>query len=327
MQKKRIVSGMRPTGKLHLGHVHGALNNWRSLQDDYECFYFIADWHALTSEYEHTEIIRESTRDIIIDWISVGLDPNRSVFFIQSSIKEHAELHLIFSMVTPLSWLERNPTYKEQLKEMAQKNLYTYGFLGYPVLQAADILMYKANGVPVGEDQSPHVELTREIARRFNHFYGEVFPLPDVLLTPEAKILGIDRRKMSKGYDNAIFISDPKEVIEKRVSEMITDPQRARRSDPGRPDYCNVFTFHELYTAKEKVQEIDTACRKATIGCVECKQIMAASLNAALEPIRQKRRELEASPETIDAIMEAGNRKARKIARGTLEEVREVVKI
>jgi tryptophanyl-tRNA synthetase len=327
MQKKRIVSGMRPTGKLHLGHVHGALNNWRSLQDDYECFYFIADWHALTSEYEHTEIIRESTRDIIIDWISVGLDPNRSVFFIQSSIKEHAELHLIFSMVTPLSWLERNPTYKEQLKEMAQKNLYTYGFLGYPVLQAADILMYKANGVPVGEDQSPHVELTREIARRFNHFYGEVFPVPDLLLTPEAKILGIDRRKMSKGYDNAIFISDPKEVIEKRVSEMITDPQRARRSDPGRPDYCNVFTFHELYTAKEKVQEIDTACRKATIGCVECKQIMAASLNAALEPVRERRRELEASPETIDAIMEAGNRKARKIARGTLEEVREVVKI
>ena len=327
MQKKRIVSGMRPTGRLHLGHVYGALNNWRSLQDDYECFYFIADWHALTSEYERTEIIKESTRDIIIDWISVGLDPNRSVFFIQSSLKEHAELHLIFSMVTPLSWLERNPTYKEQLKEMAQKNLYTYGFLGYPVLQAADILMYKANGVPVGEDQSPHVELTREIARRFNHFYGEVFPLPEVLLTPEAKILGIDRRKMSKGYDNAIFISDPKEVIEKRVSDMITDPQRARRSDPGRPDYCNVFSFHELYTDTEKVREIDTACRNATIGCVECKQIMAASLNVALEPVREKRRELEASPQTIDAIMQEGNQKARKIARGTMEEVREAVKV
>ena len=327
MQKRRIVSGMRPTGKLHLGHVHGALNNWRSLQDDYECFYFIADWHALTSEYERTEIIKESTRDIIIDWISVGLDPKRSVFFVQSSIKEHAELHLVFSMVTPLSWLERNPTYKEQLKEMAQKNLYTYGFLGYPVLQAADILMYKANGVPVGEDQSPHVEVTREIARRFNHLYGEVFPLPEVLLTPEAKILGIDRRKMSKGYDNAIFISDPKEVIEKSVGEMITDPQRARRSDPGRPDYCNVFSFHELYTDKEKVQEIDAACRSATIGCVECKQTMAASLNAALEPVREKRRELEESPETIDAIMEEGNRKAQKIARDTMEEVREVVKI
>lgn len=327
MGKKRIVSGMRPTGKLHLGHVHGALNNWRTLQEDYQCFYFIADWHALTSEYEHPEIIKETTKDIIIDWISVGLDPEKSVFFIQSSIKEHAELHLIFTMVTPLSWLERNPTYKEQLKEMAQRNLYTYGFLGYPVLQAADILMYKAHGVPVGEDQSPHVELTREIARRFNHFYSNVFPLPEVLLTPEAKILGIDRRKMSKGYDNAIFISDSKEVIEKKVDEMITDPQRARRSDPGRPGYCNVFTFHELYTDKETVKEIDESCRKATIGCVDCKKIMAASLNLSLEPIREKRKELEANPRTIDTVIEEGNRKARKIAKSTMKEVREAVKI
>ncbi|UCG67702.1 MAG: tryptophan--tRNA ligase [Deltaproteobacteria bacterium] len=327
MGKNRIVSGMRPTGKLHLGHVHGALNNWRSLQEDYQCFYFIADWHALTSEYEHPEIIKETTKDIIIDWISVGLDPEKSVFFIQSSIKEHAELQLIFSMVTPLSWLERNPTYKEQLKEMAQRNLYTYGFLGYPVLQAADILMYKAHGVPVGEDQSPHVELTREIARRFNHFYSDVFPLPEVLLTPEAKILGIDRRKMSKGYDNAIFISDSKEVIEEKVDEMITDPQRARRSDPGRPGYCNVFTFHELYTEKETVKEIDESCRKATIGCVDCKEIMAASLNRSLEPIREKRKELEAHPRTIDTIIEEGNRKARKIAKSTMKEVREAVKI
>lgn len=327
MGKKRIVSGMRPTGKLHLGHVHGALNNWRTLQEDYQCFYFIADWHALTSEYEHPEIIKETTKDIIIDWISVGLDPEKSVFFIQSSIKEHAELHLIFTMVTPLSWLERNPTYKEQLKEMAQRNLYTYGFLGYPVLQAADILMYKAHGVPVGEDQSPHVELTREIARRFNHFYSNVFPLPEVLLTPEARILGIDRRKMSKGYDNAIFISDSKEVIEKKVDEMITDPQRARRSDPGRPGYCNVFTFNELYTDKETVKEINESCRKATIGCVDCKRIMAASLNLSLEPIREKRKELEANPRTIDTIIEEGNRKARKIAKSTMKEVREAVKI
>ena len=327
MGKKRIVSGMRPTGKLHLGHVHGALNNWRTLQEDYQCFYFIADWHALTSEYEHPEIIKETTKDIIIDWISVGLDPEKSVFFIQSSIKEHAELHLIFTMVTPLSWLERNPTYKEQLKEMAQRNLYTYGFLGYPVLQAADILMYKAHGVPVGEDQSPHVELTREIARRFNHFYSNVFPLPEVLLTPEAKILGIDRRKMSKGYDNAIFISDSKQVIEKKVDEMITDPQRARRSDPGRPGYCNVFTFHELYTDKETVKEIDESCRKATIGCVDCKRIMAASLNRSLEPIREKRKKLEANPRAIDTIIEEGNRKARKIAKSTMKEVREAVKI
>jgi len=307
--------------------VHGALNNWRSLQEDYQCFYFIADWHALTSEYENTEIIKKSTIDIIIDWITVGLNPEESVFFVQSSIKEHAELHLIFSMVTPLSWLERNPTYKEQLKEMAHKNLYTYGFLGYPVLQASDILMYKAHGVPVGEDQSPHVELTREIARRFNHFYSYVFPLPEVLLTPEAKILGIDRRKMSKGYDNAIFISDPKEVVNKKVSEMITDPQRARRSDPGRPEFCNVFTFHELYTDKEKVKEIDKGCRKASIGCVECKKIMASQLNKALSPIREKRAELEAHLSIIENIIDEGNKKARKFAQTTMEEVREVVKI
>ncbi|HUU41090.1 MAG TPA: tryptophan--tRNA ligase [Desulfatiglandales bacterium] len=327
MEKKKIVSGMRPTGRMHLGHVYGALNNWRSLQNDYQCFYFIADWHALTSEYQNTEIIRQSTRYIIIDWMAMGLDPEKSVFFVQSSIKEHAELHLILSMITPLSWLERNPTYKEQLKEMAQKDLYTYGFLGYPVLQAADILMYKANGVPVGEDQSPHVELTREIARRFNHLYSDVFPLPDTLLTPEAKILGLDRRKMSKGYGNAIFISDPEETVAKKVAEMITDPQRARRNDPGRPDYCNVFTFHELYTDKETVKEIKEACRKATIGCVECKKKMAYSLNKTLSPIREKIKKLEGKPETIDAIIDAGNDNARKIAKATMEEVREAVKI
>jgi len=327
MEIKRIVSGMRPTGRLHLGHVHGALNNWRALQKDYQCFYFIADWHALTSEYEHTEIIRQSTIDIIIDWITVGLSPEESVFFVQSNIKEHAELHLIFSMVTPLSWLERNPTYKEQLKEMAQRDLYTYGFLGYPVLQAADILMYKAHGVPVGEDQSPHVELTREIARRFNHFYTDVFPLPEVLLTQEAKILGIDRRKMSKGYDNAIFISDPDEVVDRKVGLMITDPQRARRSDPGRPSFCNVFAFHELYTDKETVKEIDEGCRKASIGCVECKEIMASNLNRALEPIRGKRRQLEADLHVIEDIIDEGNKKARSFAQTTMEEVREAVKI
>jgi len=327
MEKKRIVSGMRPTGSLHLGHVHGALINWRSLQKDYQCFYFIADWHALTSEYEHPEIIKESTRDIIIDWIAIGLNPEESVFFVQSNIKEHAELHLIFSMITPLPWLERNPTYKEQLSEMAQKNLYTYGFLGYPVLQAADILMYKAHGVPVGEDQSPHVELTREIARRFNHFYSNVFPLPETLLTPEAKILGIDRRKMSNSYNNAIFISESKEIVTKKVADMITDPQRARRSDPGRPDFCNVFTFHELYTDKEMLKEIDEGCRKASIGCVDCKKMMASNLNKALEPIREKRSELRANLKIVDNIIDEGNKRARKIAKNTMKEVREVVKI
>ncbi len=327
MEKKRIVSGMRPTGRLHLGHVHGALNNWRSLQKDYQCFYFIADWHALTSEYEHPEIIKESINDVLIDWIAIGLDPEESVIFVQSSIEEHAELHLIFSMITPLSWLERNPTYKEQLKEMAQKDLHTYGFLGYPVLQAADILMYKAHGVPVGEDQSPHVELTREIARRFNHLYSNVFPLPETLLTPEAKILGTDRRKMSNSYNNAIFISDSKETVTTTVADMITDPQRARRFDPGRPDFCNVFTFHELYTDKEKVKEIEEGCRSASIGCVECKQIMASNLNRALEPLREKRKELEANSQIIENIIDEGNKKAREIARNTMEEVREVVKI
>ncbi|MFO8162980.1 MAG: tryptophan--tRNA ligase [Thermodesulfobacteriota bacterium] len=327
MNKKRIVSGMRPTGRLHLGHLHGALNNWRSLQNEYNCFYFIADWHALTSEYEHTEIIKVSTRSIIIDWIAIGLDPKKSVFFVQSSIKEHAELHLIFSMVTPLSWLERNPTYKEQLTEISQKNLYTYGFLGYPVLQAADILMYKANGVPVGEDQSPHVELTREIARRFNYFYSNIFPLPDTLLTTEAKILGIDRRKMSKGYANAIFISDEKDMVSQKVANMITDPQRARKSDPGRPDFCNVFTFHELYSDEETVKEIAEKCQKASIGCVECKKKMAANLNEALDPIREKIRALESNPKIIDNIIDEGNAKARKIAKNTMQEVREVVKI
>ena len=327
MNKKRIVSGMRPTGKLHLGHLHGALNNWKNLQDDYDCFYFIADWHALTSEYADTKIIKGSIYDIIMDWISIGLDPEKATFFIQSDVKEHAELHLIFSMITPLPWLERNPTYKDQLKELSQKDIYTYGFLGYPVLQAADILMYKANGVPVGEDQAPHVEMTREIARRFNHLYAEVFPVPDVLLTPTSKILGLDRRKMSKSYDNAIFLTDSDDDIDRKVGQMITDPQRARRSDPGRPEVCNVFSFHEIYTDKETVKQIDKECRTAEIGCVDCKKIMASSLKKALEPIRVKRAELEADIDRVRDIIEQGNTRARTIARETMVHVRETVGI
>lgn len=327
MKEKRIVSGLRPTGKTHLGHLHGALNNWKKLQDDYECFYFIADWHALTSEYADTGIIKDSIYDIIIDWISVGLDPEISTFFVQSHIKEHAELHLIFSMITPLPWLERNPTYKEQLRELSQKDLYTYGFMGYPVLQAADILMYKAHGVPVGEDQAPHVEMTREIARRFNNFYQEVFPIPDVLLTPTSKLLGIDRRKMSKSYHNAIFLSDTSEKINEKVSQMITDPQRKRRADPGNPDVCNVFSFHEIYTPHEIVQQIDGDCRTAAIGCVDCKKIMAKNLNNALSPFREKRRELEADISKVRDIIENGDNRATSIARETMAEVREAVRI
>lgn len=326
--KKRIVSGMRPTGRMHLGHLHGALDNWKRLQKEYDCFYFIADWHALTSEYGDTEIIKASINDIIIDWISVGLDPELCTFFIQSHIKEHTELHLVFSMITPLPWLERNPTYKEQLKEITQKDLYTYGFLGYPVLQAADILMYKANGVPVGEDQAPHVELTREIARRFNHIYNKtIFPEPDTLLAPTSKLLGIDRRKMSKSYDNAIFLSDSDEEISSKVSAMITDPQRARKTDPGDPDICNVFSFHEIYTDEEKTKQINTDCRKAGIGCVECKKIMSKNLINFLGPIRAKRKELESNIGRVNEIIDESNRKARAIAEKTMEEVKEAINI
>jgi len=298
MKKKRIVSGMRPTGKLHLGHLHGALLNWKKLQEEFDCFYFIADWHALTSEYAHPDIIGESTYEIVIDWMSMGLDPERSTFFVQSDLVEHAELHLIFSMITPLPWLERNPTYKEQLQELSQKNVSTYGFLGYPVLQAADILMYKANGVPVGEDQAPHVELTREIARRFNHLYGPVFPEPDTLLTPTSKLLGLDRRKMSKSYGNSILLSEADDEIDRKVSRMITDPQRARKDDPGDPDVCNVFSFHEIYTDADTVKRIDGECRAAEIGCVACKKLMAESLKKGLAPIKEKRKELEAERRT-----------------------------
>ena len=327
MKKVKIVSGMRPTGKMHLGHLHGALLNWKELQEKYDCFYFIADWHALTSEYADPGIIRESTYDIIVDWISVGLDPEVSTFFIQSEIKEHAELYLIFSMITPLPWLERNPTYKEQLNELTQRDVFTYGFLGYPVLQAADILMYKANGVPVGEDQAPHVELTREIARRFNHLYKEVFPVPDVLLTPTSKLLGIDRRKMSKSYGNAILLTDTDEDIDRKVGRMITDPQRARRSDPGDPEICNVFSFHEIYSDEETTERIRRECPRAEIGCVDCKREMAKALKRGLEPIRARRRELESDMDLVKDIMAEGNRKSRAIARETMEQVREAVRI
>ena len=312
---------------MHLGHLHGALTNWKQLQEDYDCFFFIADWHALTSEYANTKVIKESIEDIIVDWISVGLDPDRATFFIQSKIKEHAELYLVFSMITPLPWLERNPTYKEQLRELEQKDLYTFGFLGYPVLQAADILLYKASGVPVGEDQAPHVELTREIARRFNHYYGPLFPEPDTLLAPTSKLLGLDRRKMSKSYNNAIFLTDSDEEIDKQVGRMITDPQRARRSDPGNPDICNVFSFHEIYTPGDVVRQIDGDCKTAAVGCVDCKKMMAANLRKALQPIRDKRSILESDMDRVRDIIDGGNQRARGIAEETMAEVKKALKV
>ncbi len=326
-EKKRILSGMRPTGPLHLGNLLGALANWVKMQDEYDCYFFIADWHALTSDYENTAAIEQNRREIILDWLSAGLTPEKSTLFVQSLVKEHAELFMFLSMITPVPWLERNPTYKEMIGELNNKDLSTYGFLGYPVLQAADIIIYRPYGVPVGVDQAPHVEITREIARRFNHFYGNVFPEPELILTETPKILGIDRRKMSKSYGNAIFLSDSPDEIRKKVSRMITDPQRARRSDPGNPDVCNVYDFHKLYTDPEMVKEIDQQCRTAGIGCVECKQKMAEGLIEALAPIRERRAYYEQRPELVQQIMVEGSNKARIKARETMELVREAVKI
>jgi tryptophanyl-tRNA synthetase len=325
--KKRILSGMRPTGPLHLGNYHGALANWVRLQEEYDCFFFVADWHALTSDYEKTDAIPGFITDILLDWLSVGLDPEKSTLFIQSRVKEHAELFLILSMITPVPWLERNPTYKDQIDQLSSKDLSTFGFLGYPVLQAADIIMYKPFGVPVGVDQAPHVEITREIARRFNYFYGPVFPEPEVVLTQTPKLLGLDRRKMSKSYGNAIFLSDSLETVASKVATMVTDPQRMRKSDPGNPDICNVYDFHKLYSPAEVVADVNRRCRSADIGCVECKRTMAKHLNAFLDPIRVQRRYYEERPGLVQEIITAGSDNARETARRTMGEVRAAIKL
>jgi tryptophanyl-tRNA synthetase len=325
--KKRVLSGMRPTGALHMGNYLGALSNWVGMQDQYDCFFFVADWHALTSDYEQPGHMEGFVREILLDWLSAGLSPEKSTIFIQSKIPEHAELYLILSMITPVPWLERNPTYKDQIIQLQNKDLSTFGFLGYPVLQAADIIMYKAHGVPVGIDQVPHVEITREIARRFNYLYGAVFPEPEAILTHTPKILGIDGRKMSKSYGNAIFLSDPPEQVRAKVMQMITDPQRARRSDPGNPEICNVYDFHKLYTQPQMTAEIGDQCRSAAIGCVDCKKAMAANLIQALAPIHERRRYYQEHPELIAEIIDAGNRKAGQMARQTMQEVRAALKI
>lgn len=318
---------MRPTGPLHMGNYLGALANWVGMQDQYDCYFFVADWHALTSDYEKPGPLTEYVRNMLLDWLSVGLSPDKSTIFVQSKVPEHAELYLILSMITPVPWLERNPTYKDQIVQINNKDLSTFGFLGYPVLQAADIIMYKANGVPVGVDQVPHVEITREIARRFNYLYGPVFPEPDAILTQTPKILGLDRRKMSKSYGNAIYLSDGPEEIAAKVMQMITDPQRMRRSDPGNPDICNVFEFHKLYTDPEHVRQIDHDCRSAEIGCVECKKIMAKKLTEALAPIWDKRHYYESNPDLVQQIMIDGSAEARKIAIETMAQVKNAIKI
>ncbi len=327
VQKKRILSGMRPTGQLHLGNLHGALANWVNIQDEYDCFFFIADWHALTSDYENTGSINEYVHEMMIDWLSAGLSPDKSTLFVQSLIPEHAELFLYLSMITPVPWLERNPTYKDQMVQISNKDLSTFGFLGYPVLQAADIIMYKANAVPVGIDQVPHVEITREIARRFNNFYGRIFPEPEAVLTKTSRILGLDRRKMSKSYDNAIYLADTEKEISAKVLRMITDPARKRKSDPGDPDICNVFEFHKIYSKKEEQESIADQCRNAGIGCVQCKNIMAKNLIEAMKPLQEKRNFYISKPELVDEMIFSGSKKARSVAKETMEQVRSAMKI
>ncbi len=412
----RIVSGMRPTGKLHLGHYFGVLKNWLKLQENNQCFFFIADWHALTNKYKETDSLKENIEEMIIDWLSVGLYPEKNILFIQSQVKQHAELSLLFSMITPKSWLELNPSYKdlkfnlyyqylkdfllgknikvlqtpppksldealeeatgkqknkifdEYLRELffrafynqkgidfkglkerliligvnkkvveeALKNLETgdigkdidtVGFLSYPVLQAADILIYKADAVPVGEDQLPHIELTREIARRFNNLYGKTFPEPKHILTEEAKLLGIDGRKMSKSYNNAIYLSEDSKSVEQKVLMMKTDPQRVKRTDAGNPDVCIVFSYHKLFTKEEIVKDIDNKCRKAEIGCVECKKILAKNINQFLEPISSNREEIKKNIDSYIDIFKEGSKKASEEAEKTMEEVRENMKL
>jgi tryptophanyl-tRNA synthetase len=320
-----IVSGMRPTGRLHLGHLHGALKNWVKLQDGFRCFFFVADWHALTTDYADTKGIRQSGIEMVADWLSVGLDPKRSVIFRQSDVKEHAELHLLLSMIVPVPWLERNPTYKEQVHELKERDLSTYGFLGYPVLQAADIVMYKANKVPVGVDQAPHVELTREIVRRFNQVYAPVFPEPEVLLTQAPKVPGLDGRKMSKSYGNAVFLTDPPEEIDKKLSRMITDPARATRKDPGEPEKCPAFNLHKIYCTPDEIEFVTQGCRTAGIGCLECKKVMIKHVIADLAPIREKRAVLANRPAEVAEVLAAGNRAAQAEAAATMKEVRSAV--
>ena len=318
---------MQPSGLLHLGNLMGALDNWRKLQDQYECFYFLADWHALTTNYADTSKIRTYVREMGIDWLAAGLDPEKSVLFQQSLVPEHAVLHVLLSMSTPLPWLERVPTYKEKMEQIQDKDMHTYGFLGYPVLQAADILIYKAHFVPVGIDQLPHLELTREICRRFNQFYGKVFPEPQPLMTEYPKLPGTDGRKMSKSYNNCLYLADSPEEITKKVMQMVTDPARVRRQDPGNPDVCPLFALDKIFAPKEWCNYVDVECRRAGIGCVDDKKELLKHLLAYLRPLQERRKELSARPEKIVEIIREGSRRARTVAAQTLAEATEAMKL
>ena len=324
-EQKVVLSGMRSTGRLHLGNYFGALKSWVELQDQYRCFYFAADWHALTSDYADPSQVAENTIEMVTDYLAAGLDPQRSVLFIQSLVPQHAELHLLLSMITPLGWLERVPTYKEQMQQIDSKDLGTYGFLGYPLLQTVDVIIYRADFVPVGEDQASHIEMSREVVRRFHHFYGEVFPEPRALFTPTPKVPGIDGRKMSKSYGNAINLSDAPDVIREKCRQMFTDPQRLTRKDPGRPEVCNLYDFHKLLSPADVQERVAVQCRAAEIGCVDDKKLLAQILIDYLEPFRRRRAELDR--DTVLDVLIDGSRRARERAEETMERVRSAMSL
>jgi len=323
--KERVLSGMRPSGKVHLGNYLGALANWVKLQDELDCYYFVADWHALTDDLDTSDVPANAV-EMVADWLGAGLDPERSTLFIQSLIPEHAELHLIFSMTTPVTWLERVPTYRERIEQLHLESP-SYGLLGYPLLQAADILMYKPKWVPVGVDQAPHVELTREVARRFNHTFGPVFPEPDVKLTEIPKVPGTDGRKMSKSYNNTIELSDTSEAITRKIRPMVTDPARKRRSDPGNPDICPVFDLHKIFTPAGERAAVATGCRTAGIGCLDCKDVLLKHMLPPLGAIRERRQVYAEKTATIVELLHEGSRRARTVAQDTMKEVRAAVRL
>ncbi len=326
--KRRVVSGMRPTGKLHLGHLVGALQNWTALEAEYDCFYFVADWHALTSDYANTAPIVENALDNVADWIGAGLDPERSTLFVQSLVPEHAELYLLLQMVTPIPWLERVPTYKEQIDQLSDRDLSSIGFLGYPLLQTADVIIYNAHFVPVGEDQVPHLELSREVVRRFHNFYGEVFVEPQPLLTPTPRLPGLDNRKMSKSYGNTIDLSDSPEDVVKKVRQMYTDPKRVRADIPGTVEGNPVFTYHDAFNPnREEVDDLKTRYRAGKVGDVEVKTKLAAAINGVLEPIRARRAAALARPGYLREVLETGSARARAVAAETMDRVRAAVNL
>jgi len=325
--RKRVLSGMQPSGLLHLGNLLGALDNWKALQEQYDCYFFVADWHALSTNYADTSRIKEFTRELLIDWLAAGIDPQRATVFVQSRIPEHAILYLLLSMIVPIRWLERNPTYKEKREELKERDLSTYGFLGYPVLQAADILLYKPDYVPVGKDQLPHLELTRELARRFNSLYRPVFPEPQEHLTKFPKVLGTDGRKMSKSYGNTINLSDSEPVLRQKLKTMVTDPARVKRTDPGNPDVCPVFDFHKIFSPVAVIERVNRECRTAEIGCIDCKTLVADAMVQRLTPIWEGRKKLTAKPDQVEEIVRDGSKRAQAVSHQTLEEVKEAMKI